>query len=173
VERTVIEASTSDNAADGTGQRDERAVAQFIERFGSVLVEAGFPRMAARVFVALLSSESSRLTAAQLAQRLQASPAAISGAVRFLVQLDLASRQRDPGSRRDYYVVDGDVWYQVIERRMAAMTRWGDYLGSGIAAVGQDTEPGGRLADMVAFFDFLQEEMPGLLRRWHEQRTGT
>lgn len=168
----MIEASTGDTPQqDADQQRDEQAVAQFVERFGSVLVEAGFPRMAARVFVALISSESSRLTAAQLADQLQASPAAISGAVRFLVQVDLASRQRDPGSRRDYYIVDDDVWYQVIERRMNGMTRWGDQLAVGIAAVGRDTEPGTRLTDMVAFFDFLQDEMPGMMRRWHEQRT--
>lgn len=168
----MIDVSTSDGTQDGADQqRDEQAVSQFIERFAAILVEAGFPRMAARVFVALLSSESSRLTAAQLAERLQASPAAISGAVRFLVQVDLASRERDPGSRRDYYVVDGDVWYQVIERRMLSMTRWGDHLAAGIAAVGKDTEPGGRLSDMMAFFDFMQEEMPGMMRRWHEQRT--
>ncbi|HEX5401014.1 MAG TPA: MarR family transcriptional regulator [Pseudonocardiaceae bacterium] len=168
----MIEASTSDSPRqDVDPQRDEQAVAQFVERFGSILVEAGFPRMAARVFVALISSESSRLTAAQLADQLQASPAAISGAVRFLVQVDLASRQRDPGSRRDYYVVDDDVWYQVIDRRMTSMTRWGDHLAAGIAAVGKDTEPGARLADMVAFFEFLQDEMPGVMRRWHEHRT--
>jgi DNA-binding transcriptional regulator GbsR (MarR family) len=150
--------------------RDDQAVAEFIERFGPVLEEVGFPRMAARVFVALLSSESGRLTAAELADGLKASPAAISGAVRFLVQIDLATRRREPGSRRDYYTVDDDVWYGVIDRRMLAITRWGDYLSEGIEAVGKDTPAGDRLADMVAFFDFLRSEMPSLLQRWHEQR---
>ncbi|HEX5115596.1 MAG TPA: MarR family transcriptional regulator [Pseudonocardiaceae bacterium] len=150
--------------------RDEQAVADFVERFGPVLEEVGFPRMAARVFVALLSSESGRMTAAELADALRASPAAISGAVRFLVQIDLATRRRDPGSRRDYYTVDDDVWYEVIDRRLMAITRWGDYLADGIEAVGKDTEAGTRLADMVAFFDFIRAEMPAFLQRWHEQR---
>jgi DNA-binding transcriptional regulator GbsR (MarR family) len=150
--------------------RDERAVAEFVERFGPILEEVGFPRMSARVFVALLASENGRLTAAELAERLQASPAAISGAVRFLVQIDLATRRREPGSRRDYYSVDDDVWYEVIDRRLMAITRWGDHLAEGIAAVGKDTAAGARLADMVAFFDFMRAEMPTFLRRWHEQR---
>jgi DNA-binding transcriptional regulator GbsR (MarR family) len=150
--------------------RDEEAVTEFVESFGPVLEEVGFPRMAARVFVALLSSETGRMTAAELSDRLRASPAAISGAVRFLVQIDLATRRRDPGSRRDYYTVDDDVWYEVIDRRLLAITRWGDYLSDGIEAVGKDTEAGARLADMVAFFEFIRAEMPAFLRRWHEQR---
>lgn len=150
--------------------RDERAVAEFIERFGPVLEEVGFPRMAARVFVALLSSESGRMTAAELSERLHASPAAISGAVRFLVQIDMATRRREPGSRRDYYSVDEDVWYEVIDRRLVALTRWGDYLADGIEAVGKDTAAGARLAEMVAFFEFVRSEMPSFLQRWREQR---
>lgn len=164
----MIEEST-DGAVQPNG-RDERAVSQFVERFSSILVEAGWPRMAARAFITLVASENGRLTAAELADRMQASPAAISGAVRFLIQLDLASRQREPGSRRDFYVVDEDVWYQVIERRVAAMAKWGDYLAGGLAAVGEETAAGARLSDMVAFFDFLRVQMPTFMRQWHEQR---
>jgi DNA-binding transcriptional regulator GbsR (MarR family) len=149
--------------------RDEQGVSQFVERFAAVLVEAGFSRMAARVFVALLASESGRLTAAELAERLQASPAAISGAVRFLVQVNLISRLREPGSRRDSYLVDDDVWFVVIERRLNAITRWGDQMAAGIEAVGgKDSEAGARLTDMVAFFEFMRDEMPAVMKRWHD-----
>ncbi len=49
-------------------------VARFIERFAGVLVEGGVPRMPARVFGALLCSDSGRMTAAELAEALQVSP---------------------------------------------------------------------------------------------------
>ena len=39
----------------------------YIERFATVLMAAGFPPMPARVFVALLITDSGRLTAAELA----------------------------------------------------------------------------------------------------------
>jgi DNA-binding transcriptional regulator GbsR (MarR family) len=159
-----------DQRSDPAVVRDEQAVSQFVERFAATLVEAGFPRMAARVFVALLASETGKLTAAELAGQLLASPAAISGAVRFLVQLDLARRQREPGSRRDFYAVEDDVWYHVIDRRMSAINRWGDQIAAGVEAVGQDSESGARLTDMVAFFDFMRDELPEVLDHWHEQR---
>ncbi len=71
-------------------QRDDVAVSAFVERFSSVLVDVGWQRMPARVFVTLLASESAALTAADLAERLQVSPAAISGAVRAEEAVHLA-----------------------------------------------------------------------------------
>jgi DNA-binding transcriptional regulator GbsR (MarR family) len=151
-------------------QRDDAAVSAFVERFSSVLVDAGWQRMSARVFVTLLASESAALTAAELAQRLQASPAAISGAVRFLVQLDLAGRDREPGSRRDVFRVDNDVWHRVIERQMRAVAKWSDQLSVGLAAVGTGSPAADRLSEMIDFFDFIDTEMPELMSRWREQR---
>src|SRR5256885_1108722 len=46
------------------------------------MVEAGMPRIASRIFVALVATDSGRLTAAELAEQLPASPAAISGGAR-------------------------------------------------------------------------------------------
>ena len=42
---------------------DQDAVARFVERFAGGLADAGMPRMPARVFVALLATDSGRLTA--------------------------------------------------------------------------------------------------------------
>jgi hypothetical protein len=169
----VIDVSTGDGTVSGPGERDEAAIAQFVERFSSVLIEAGWPRMAARVFVVLVASESGRLTAAEIAQRLRISPAAVSGAVRLLIQLDLISRVSEPGSRRDYYVLEEDVWYHVIQRRIQVMTRWGDHLGFGRDAVGRNSEAGARLSDMMAFFHFMRDQLPELMERWREQRSAT
>jgi DNA-binding transcriptional regulator GbsR (MarR family) len=149
--------------------RDEAAVSAFVERFSSLLVDSGWQRMPARVFVTLLASESAALTAADLAERLMVSPAAISGAVRFLLQLDLASRDREPGSRRDLFRVDTDVWYRVIERQMRAITKWGDHLDAGLGAVGEGTPAHDRLSEMISFFRFIEEEMPAMMARWRER----
>ena len=150
--------------------RDRDAVLRFVERFASVLTDGGVPRMPARVFAALLATDSGRLTAAELAELLQISPAAVSGAVRYLTQVSLISREREPGSRRDRYRLHDDVWYESIVNREPLLTRWERALGEGVDVLGADTPAGRRLADSVAFFEFLQEEMPGMLRRWRERQ---
>ena len=94
--------------------RRRSALARFVEDFASVTIESGVPRMPARVFACLMVAAGGRLTAAELAERLQASPAAISGAVRYLIQVHLVTRTREPGSRRDLYVVEHEVLYRAM-----------------------------------------------------------
>jgi DNA-binding transcriptional regulator GbsR (MarR family) len=144
--------------------------ARFIERFASVLVESGVPRMPARVFASLLTVDSGRMTSSELAELLQVSPAAVSGAVRYLTQVSLISREREPGSRRDVYRLHDDQWYEAIVRREPLLQRWERAVLDGIDAVGAETPAGRRLRDTADFFEFLQAEMPAMLQRWRAQR---
>jgi DNA-binding transcriptional regulator GbsR (MarR family) len=141
-------------------------VDRFIERFAGVLVEGGVPRMPARVFALLLASDEGRMTAAELAEALQVSPAAVSGAVRYLIQTSLLERVREPGSRRDVYRLGDDPWYEAIYRREPLLSRWQRALAEGVEAVGPDTPAGRRLSDSAEFFAFLQRELPAWLTRW-------
>jgi DNA-binding transcriptional ArsR family regulator len=157
-------------SASSDPRSDDPAVARFVERFASTLVDAGVPRMPAFVFVTLLATDSGNLTAAELAERLQVSPAAISGAVRYLSQVGLVSREREPGSRRDRYRVHDDAWYEAIVRREQLLSRWERTARDGVDALGPATPAGARIAETRAFFEFLRREMPAVLERWREER---
>jgi hypothetical protein len=154
----------------GGGRRDGDARARFVERFAGLLTDAGWPRMPARVFACLLADNDGRLTAGELAARLQVSPAAISGAVRYLRQIGLLRRERDPGSRSDHYRLEQDPWYESIVQRMSQLRRWEDGLAEGVDLLGIETAAGYRLEESRAFFAFLRAEMPALMQRWRAQR---
>jgi predicted transcriptional regulator len=148
----------------------DKTCAAFIERFAAVLTESGFPRMPARVFAALLATDSGRLTAAELATLLRVSPAAISGAVRYLVQVNLASREAEPGSRREHYRVHSETWYEAIARKDQVLDRCERSLRDGIEVVGCETPAGARIAETLAFFEFMQAELPAMLDRWRTRK---
>jgi DNA-binding transcriptional regulator GbsR (MarR family) len=150
--------------------RDPAGVSRFIERFAQTLVESGMPRIASRIFVALVATDAGRLTAAELAEQLQASAGAISGGVRYLSQLDLVSREREPGSRRDHYRVDDDVWFQTITQRDQLLARWTASMREGVMVLGSDTPAGARMAETVEFFEFLQKELRLMTERWQAHR---
>ena len=152
------------------GGPDRETLLRYIERFASVLVAVGFPPMPARVFAALLVTDSGRLTAAELAATLRISRAAVSGGVRYLTQLGLISRQREPGSRRDYYWMPDDVWNQVIRLRDQVMLRWAAMAREGADLLGRDTPAGARLTEHAAYFDFVSKEIPTIIERWEEYR---
>jgi DNA-binding transcriptional regulator GbsR (MarR family) len=154
------------------GGRNEDAVARFVERFALTFSEAGVPRMPARVFSALLVTNDGRRTAAELAEVLKVSPAAVSNAVRYLTQVGLVVREREPGERRDHYRIHGgDTWYEVTIRRDAMLLRWQEDLREGIEAIGADTPAGRRLEETRRFYQFIHEETPRLLERWREVRS--
>jgi DNA-binding transcriptional regulator GbsR (MarR family) len=128
--------------------------------------------MAVRVFVALLVSDDGRRTAAELAEMLRVSPAAVSNAVRYLQQVRLVAREREPGERRDHYrVYSGDTWYEVITRRDEMLTHWQEDLREGIEAVGADTPAGKRLEETRRFYEFMHGGLPLLIEKWRKLRS--
>jgi len=130
------------------------------------------PPMPARVFVALLATDSGGMTADELADRLEVSRGAISGAMRYLDQLGLTARRRRPGTRRQLYVLQDPTWYELVARRERVLDRWIAATREGVQALGPASPAGHRLAESLAFFEFLREEMPAMLARWRERQAG-
>ncbi|MFJ6665541.1 GbsR/MarR family transcriptional regulator [Streptomyces sp. NPDC091383] len=157
--------------AAGAG-RDSEAVSAFVEHFAAQLVEAGMTRMPSRVFAALLASDTGTLTSAELGERLKISPAAVSGAVRYLSQVHMVSREREPGSRRERYRVHSDQWYEALTSRNAIIKRWEDALREGVTSLGADTPAGRRLAGTLDFFEFIERDVAEMMERWRAYRDG-
>ena len=150
------------------GPRDPAA--EFVERFATEMTESGLPRMASRVLARLLAADEGACTSAELVESLQASPAAISGAVRYLSQLRLVARDRRPGERRDTYRLHDKVWYEALGMRDDELSRWAALSREGVAAVGRDSPAGQRLEETARFFEFLRTELAAMMERWRQQR---
>ncbi len=161
----------ADQATQGqtAAQRDPASVRQFIERFTSHLVQTGFPRTPARIFVALLTADSSSMTAAELAEVLEASPASVSGGARYLVQVGLIVAEGEAGSRRQHYRMPKSVWQDIVGLRERQFSRWAADLRDGVEVLGADSPAGVRMAQTVRYFEFITAEMAGLLVRWQER----
>ncbi|MFE0022833.1 GbsR/MarR family transcriptional regulator [Amycolatopsis sp. NPDC059021] len=151
-------------------KRDEDAVRRYVEKMGLTLAQIGMQRMPARVFAALMTTDEGRLTAADLAERLSVSPAAISGAVRYLEQVGLVGKEREPGERRDHYRLYDDLWYATFLKRDRLILMWRDAAEEGIDALGADTPAGKRLVEMRDFLTFITRELTEMFDRWHRER---
>ena len=164
--------SAADGTAAGRSERDPAAVRQFIERFTAILVQAGFPRTPARIFVALLTADSSSMTAAELGDLLQASPASVSGGARYLLQVGLITAEGEPGSRRQHYRMSVHVWQDMVSLRDRQFARWAVELQDGVQILGPASPAGERMAETIRYFEFISVEMAGLLARWKQQESG-
>jgi DNA-binding MarR family transcriptional regulator len=142
------------------------------ERLALVLGDHGLQRMTARVLAALLFTDQPSMTMGELAERLEASSGAISGAIRMLTSVGLAERVPVPASRRDHYRLRDDAWAVLYTNQNAVISAMQTAAEAGIAAAGNDSLAGRRLTEMRDFYTFLLGEIPALLDRWHE-RSGT
>ena len=143
--------------------------ADLARRAADELVVAGFPRLPAQVLMALTVEPAGRLAAAEIAERLAVSPAAVSGAVKYLGVIGMIRVGSVPGTRRHVYSLPPTPWYAstLIEDRTAVLRT---VLEDGVDEVPEG--PGReRIEEMIAFFRFLREELPPLWERWRASRS--
>jgi DNA-binding MarR family transcriptional regulator len=143
---------------------------QAIERIGAALTQAGMPRLPARVFAALLVQPDGRSTSADLGAALGASAGGVSGAVGYLEGVGMLRREREPGSRRDVYVVDDDAWHEAMMRHDQLYAPIKTALGRALDGLGPEAPAYRRLAMAKDFLDFLEEEFSSLSVRWEERK---
>ncbi|HEX6354466.1 GbsR/MarR family transcriptional regulator [Actinophytocola sp.] len=139
----------------------DEVVRGFVDQFAALLAATGLPRMTARVFVCLLTADTSGLTSADLVRRLQVSPASVSKSIGYLEAMELVARQPDPGGRRERYVIDDDVWLRAWQADTGAHGEIAIAAQRGIEIFGAETTAGARLGKMGQFFARLSEQMSG------------
>ena len=138
-----------------------------------MMTTAGMPRMPARLLMALIAAPSDGYTAAELAERLGVSAAAVSGAVRYLQTLHMVHRLSRPGNRRDRYELARDVWYGAMTDNSPLYERLADFIERIGEEHDSDAAARARAAEMAAFFRFMSRRMPQLVDEWEALRAGT
>ncbi|CAM3313073.1 helix-turn-helix domain-containing protein [Kibdelosporangium persicum] len=151
--------------------RDPQAVDAFSEEFIDLAVKMGLPRMTAKVLGCLYTTDSGSITAAELVHRLRVSPASISAAVKSLEEQELITRVRDPGQRRDRYVIDDDVWYRAMLASARINATMAEKARQGAEILGATTPAGQRLRDVGEFLERVYEDSVRAAEHWRAIRT--
>ena len=129
-------------------------------------MQQGLPKMTSRVLTCLFTTDAGSLTASELVQRLQVSPASVSKAIAFLEGQGLVRREHDE-RRRERYVVDDDLWYQSMIRSARANDQFIETARQGVGILGRGTPAATRLENAARFLDFVSE---GLIRAAEQGR---
>ncbi|MFJ9585263.1 GbsR/MarR family transcriptional regulator [Streptomyces acidicola] len=136
--------------------RDPEAVREYEETFTTAMMQSGAPKMMSRVLACLYTSDTGSLTASELVQRLQVSPASISKAIAFLESQGFVRRERDE-RRRERYVVDDDIWYQSMMASARSIAQIVEIARQGVGILGPGTPAATRLENTARFLDFVSE----------------
>ena len=140
------------------------------DQAAAMLAAAGMARMPARVMMALVGSPDEGYTAAELADRLGVSAAAVSGAVRYLVSMRLIQRLSRPGDRRDRYDLTDDAWSGMITSNAPLYAALAAHMDR-IADENTDAPVSvARAREIADFLRYLTGRMPQLVDEWREER---
>ncbi|WP_433260103.1 MarR family transcriptional regulator [Actinosynnema sp. CS-041913] len=165
---TTAATATAATTTAATRDRGPETVREFERRFAGMMVQTGLPPMMARVLACLYTSDTGSLTAAELVQRLQVSPASVSKAVNYLEPLEMVKRERDPHDRRDRYLIDEDVWYRAWASSTRSMAMWAATTRHGADVLGRETPAGARLHTTSRFFEHLGHDMAQAAEHWRQ-----
>lgn len=147
------------------------AEADLVEQMTQMLAGGGMARIAARVWAWLLICDPPQQSAVDLAEQLHASRGAISGAVRTLVTAGLIRRTSRPGDRREYFHVPPGSIIAVLQARQPATTAWRRLAEDGLEVLkDRPPESRARLEEVRDVYAFMEQELPGLVDRFLEQR---
>jgi DNA-binding transcriptional regulator GbsR (MarR family) len=144
---------------------------RFVEELGVMLeLEAGTPRMVGRVLGWLLICDPPEQSAAEVAERLQASKGSISTATRVLLRLGFIERVRIRGERFDRFRARPESWDQFFWRQeqFAAPRR---VLALGLEALGDEpSERRRRLEELDHLYAWWEERLPELREEYLADR---
>ncbi len=129
----------------------------FEETLATVFMSQGLPKITAGVLAALYTTDAGTLTAAELAGRLDVSPASVSKAITFLESQGLVRRERDE-RRRERYVVD-DVMYQSVMASAQGSFHLAEVARQGVGVLGVGTPAAARLENIARFVEFIGESI--------------
>jgi DNA-binding transcriptional regulator GbsR (MarR family) len=131
----------------------------------------GIPRMPARVFAFILADGQPAYSAAELSRGLAVSPAAISGAVRYLTDTHLVVRERNPAGRGDLFRVrDGDIWGTIQAARLPMLDRIIESIHDAVDLLPPDSAGRARVEETREYFTFIREDTRRLDKRWRAWR---
>lgn len=111
--------SSSSSEELATSTRHREAVDRFVEFWGQMASNWGINRTMAQVYALLYCAERP-LNTDDIMERLQISRGSANMNLRSLVDWDLLEKTKVPGSRKDHYVAEKDVWQvtaRIIEKR--------------------------------------------------------
>ena len=144
----------------------------FVEEVGIVFEQTGLPRMAGRILGWLIIADPPHQSTTQLTEALIASKGSISTITRLLIQLGLIERVSLPGVRQDFFRISPDAWRHMIKRGLVDEISMIHHLAErGLELLAYRTPlPRKWLEEMRDVYAFLEQEFPGLLEHWEQQR---
>ncbi len=147
---------------------------EFIQDYGLAYQSFGLPRLMGYI-VALLLHSDEPVSLDQITEDLQVSKGPVSQIMRRLREHNLVQRVWVPGSRRDYYRAEPDIFGQAFANHAALLGQNLDLARKYAALIAGSDEPvdpafARRTDEMVRFYTLMEKHLSAFLAEWAADR---
>ena len=151
--------------------RDEQALRDAMEHSAAVLAAAGFPKMPARVLMALTVADAGGLTAQELAKSSASARRRFPGRCATCRPSATCGALRRPAAGETATSCLPISAYGASFRKSPLFDSLASLLDRAVEAIDDPTSPASiRSEEMARFYRFLGTRMPSLLDEWEEIR---
>jgi len=143
----------------------------FIERTGIISQAEGLPRIAGRIFGALIF-DGNMVAFGDLATDLQVSRASISTSIRILEERGLVKRASKPGTRGDFFQLANDPFATMLKGIQHRSRRARDDIDTTISQLAPDHAAAKRLAAYANFYAATDNVIGRVLDDLNDNKSG-
>lgn len=143
-----------------------------IEKVGVMHERNGLQPAPSRVLALLVVSPVVELSFDEIRETLNLSKSASSNAINMLLNSDKIDYITKPGDRRRYFRSKIAFWKEQIKHEFVLFSKVAEIMQE-VLDQRPDTTPdfNNRLAEVIDFIHFLNNELPDLYCRWEESRS--
>ncbi|MBC7485970.1 MAG: MarR family transcriptional regulator [Cytophagaceae bacterium] len=148
-----------------------QAQKELVEKLGVFYEKSGMQPAACRVMALLIVSDQTELTFEEILHTLGISKSATSGAINLLLTANRLEYITRPGDRKRYFRAKILNWKVDMLQNMSQMTS----IGTLLKEINKQRPKASKefnniLAEMISFLEFLNAEIPFLLKKWESKK---
>lgn len=146
----------------------------FIQDFGERYQSFGLSKLMGRI-VGLLLYEEGPLSLDDIAEQLQVSKGPVSQITRRLTENGLIRKVWVPGSRRDHYAAEDEIFLRAFSSHAALLGRNQDLADAYRSSDSQDNDDvpahfQWRVEEMHRFYELMGEHLQRFMKEWRVER---
>lgn len=146
---------------------------ELIERIGVMHEQHGLPRAESRILSLMLVCDKLELTFDEIRDTLQLSKSAVSNALNSLLKTNRITYVTKPGDRKRYFTNNIVNWEKMMSAGLSGMLDINVIFREALEQRTPETpEFNEALRRFIEFINYMNREMPLLLERWQQERSG-
>lgn len=142
-----------------------------IEKAGIIYEKEGLQPAASRILALLMVADNPELTFDEIREALNLSKSATSTAINLLITINRIEYITNPGERKRYFRLKIGNWKENFMDKIEGLVVINTLFREILNQRSKNTKEFNKsLAEVISFMEFVQKEIPDIIKRWKAKK---